>query len=205
MNFNNTISLIKDNLRSPLPGSKAHNEMLTKNRPVSFNNLKNSFKESGVTILLYPKLNSTYSVLIERPIYNGIHSGQISLPGGKKENFDLNLIETALRETEEEIGIKKESINILGCLSTLFIPPSNFMVLPVVGYLNTSPVFNIDKNEVKNIFEYEIEILKDKSILKTKIFNGANYTVEAPYFDINGHSVWGATAMILSEFKYLFR
>jgi len=204
MHFSKVIDQIIKNINLPLPGINAHIEMSPPNRPVNFNNANSFYKESGVTILLYPKLNKTYSVLIERPVYKGIHSGQISLPGGKKEEVDNDLIETALRETEEEIGIKKENINLIGNISELYIEPSNFMVLPVVAYLNFLPDFIIDTNEVKRILEYDIEILKNESLCKTKIFNGANYSVEAPYYDINGYAVWGATAMILSEFKKLF-
>ena len=204
MHFNKTITLIKKNILRPLPGIKAHNEMLPLNRPIDISITNSTHRESGVTVLLYPKFNSIYSVLIERPVYEGVHSGQIAFPGGKKENFDLNLIETALRETEEEVGIKKESITVLGCLSTLYIPPSNYMVLPVVGYLKSLPNFILEKKEVNAIIEYDLDILHNQSLTKTKTFKGANYMVEAPYFDINGYSIWGATAMILNEFKKLF-
>ena len=205
MNFNITISLLKKRLTLPLPGSNAHIEMLPQNRPIDFNSLKNtSFRDSGVALILYSKNNAAYSVLIERATYNGVHSGQISLPGGKKEETDIDLTETALRETEEEIGIKKNSIEILGSLSELYIPPSSFRVLPIVGCLKEHPIFEIEEKEVAHIIEYDIEMLLNQSFDKTKEFKGANYAIEAPYFDINGYSVWGATAMILNEFKKLF-
>lgn len=203
MDFDKTISLLKEKLISPLPGQKAHFEMYPQNRPLNLDISKNiSFRESAVSLLIYPKANATFSVLIERTVYNGIHSGQISLPGGKKENIDLNLSETALRETNEEIGIRKEDIHVIGCLSELYIPPSNFKVFPIIGYIN-SPVFEIDRNEVNSIIEYDIDILLNQTSSKTKLFNGFNYCIEAPYFDINGYSVWGATAMILNELRWL--
>jgi len=205
MLYNNAIAHIKKAFCSPLPGSDAHIEMLPSSRPINFNSLKNtSFRDSGVALILYPKNNTAFSVLIERAVYNGVHSGQISLPGGKKEESDTNLIETALREAEEETGIKKNSIELLGSLSELYIPPSSFRVLPVVCCLKEVPQFEIEVKEVAAIIEYDIDTLIKQSFDKTKKFKGADYAIEAPYFDINGYSVWGATAMILNEFRKLF-
>ena len=163
-------------------------------------------KKSAVMILLYPKNNSIYSVLILRAKYNGTHSGQVSLPGGKFEKCDNDFRETALRETQEEIGVDASKINIVGALTKLFIPPSNFFVFPFVGYLNEEPLFYVNKKEVTEIIEYPISMLINKDIVKSKIFEiKNNISFTAPYFDINGKVVWGATAMILSEFKEVLK
>ncbi|MDD3875612.1 MAG: CoA pyrophosphatase [Bacteroidales bacterium] len=207
MEFAQTILKLKEKLdEKKLPGISAHELMLPKNRPLKIpENLKNPQKLCSVLILLYPKDNSIFSVLTERNTYDGIHSGQISLPGGKQEKFDKDLIETALRESHEEIGIQTELVNVMGTLTPIFIPPSNFWVLPVVGNIKQAPEFKIAVNEVSKLIEYDIKLLLDEKNVKEKMFSGAGYEISAPFFDISGSCVWGATAMILSEFKIILR
>ena len=161
-------------------------------------------KIAAVQILLYTKQESIYFPLMKRTEYNGPHSGQISLPGGKQEEFDLNLEETAKRETEEELGINRKSMNSLFSLSDLFIPPSNFMVTPYLSYINESPIFSPDDNEVHEILEVPLSDLMDNKLVKSKkIKHSSSIIVDTPYFELQNQIVWGATAMILSEFKQL--
>lgn len=157
-------------------------------------------RQSAVMILLYMEGQNIKFPLIVRPEYDGVHSGQVALPGGKHETEDNDLIQTALRETNEEIGVSIEDIQVLGCLSELFVPPSNFNILPVVGVLEEVPDFIPETAEVKELIIADIDCLNDKRKRKRKpmsFYNGTS--VEVPYFDIKNRVVWGATAMILSE------
>ncbi len=202
MEFKKAVHLVQQNICKKLPGGEAHSQMMPIGRVLSDKN-KNSVKQTGVCILLYPEGEKAYSVLIERTTYNGVHSGQIGLPGGKKEETDKDLIFTALRETEEEIGVCKEDIQIIDSLSQLYIPPSQFLVHPVIAYVDYKPEFLIDTAEVKTLILYDIENLIKDFEIKIKVFSGLNYTIEAPCFEINAYSVWGATAMMLNEFRML--
>lgn len=204
MNYAESIQLLRRRLKEPLPGFAAHAQMLPEGRRINTLKWPQLFaKKSGVALILYPENNQTHSVLIERNIYNGIHSGQISLPGGRKEKNDKDLIATALRETYEEIGLPAASLEIIGVLSELYIPPSNFLVLPVIACTPEKPLFIPDTTEVQNIITYNTEILLDAATVGTKTFKGAFYSIEAPFYNVCGYSVWGATAMILSELQWL--
>ena len=157
---------------------------------------------SSVLILLYDDNGDIRVPLIERQKYEGVHSGQISLPGGKHEPGDKNLIDTAIRETCEEIGVPGSRISVIGTLSEIYIPPSNFKVLPVVGYASTKPEFQTDDKEVMSLIEMQLSIITDPSNRSKKnVTIGGDRQMEIPYYDVDGHTVWGATAMILSEFS----
>lgn len=161
---------------------------------------------SSVLILLYPSSENIRFVLMLRPDYDGVHSGQISLPGGKYEDSDESLIYTALREAAEEVGIDPSRVQILGQLTELYIPPSNFIVTPVVGYLTSHPVFIADPMEVAKIIEVTLsEFLDDENVqnAEMKLRNGIKMSV--PAFLIGGNVIWGATAMILSEFREILQ
>jgi len=164
--------------------------------------LSKNAKESAVLILHYEKNNEVFLALIQRTIYEGKHSGQISFPGGKKELNDKSLKETALRETFEEIGIEPKNIEILAELTHLHIPVSNFLVYPFVGELNCSPTFIKQEKEVEQIIEVKLsDILNTKNIIEKEIlWKEKNITFKTPAYKVNGIEIWGATAMILSEY-----
>jgi len=205
MEFFASLDIISRNLQKGLTGAISHIEMMPDNRELkrlmSLNNDK--ARQSAVLILLFPKENEMSSVLIQRQVYNGVHSGQVSLPGGKYEKTDKSLIETALRETEEEIGVKASQIEIMGKLSPLYIPPSDFIVQPVIGFVTQPPCFYINADEVSTLIAYPVHLLNSATCIERRIFSGANYSINAPCFNIMNHYVWGATAMILNEFRYL--
>lgn len=159
----------------------------------------------GVMVLLYPDQHGIHIPLMKRPEYDGAHSGQVSFPGGKLENVDTDLIDTALRETHEEIGVPREQIEVLGNLSELFIIASNFKVLPTVGVVREKPKFIPDPIEVEDVLPMAINALNDYSIRKVKEMRFPPYTIFSPYFDVRGEVVWGATAMMLSELAELVR
>lgn len=190
-------------LKEPLPGQSAQELMMPSLSDKSrFSlNAKKDARIGAVMILFYEDSNQIKIPLIERPKYDGVHAGQISFPGGKHEQGDEDLIETALRETEEEIGIPVDKIEVIGVMSELYIIASNFNVLPVVGYIDQDFSFKKDEREVESIVEAEIAHLMDDSYQKETTLLVRDYEIQAPYFDIEGHVVWGATAMMLSELK----
>lgn len=201
MYFNEFIQTLYQHLEN-LPGEEAHSLMAPYKRP-SAAQIKNESvnpKISAVALLLYPKENNIHFVLTKRPEYEGTHSGQISFPGGKLEEQDATLKHTALRETREEIGIQEEHINVLGELTQVYIPPSNFLVTPFLTYSDYTPEFSLNHEVITIIEPNIIDLLDDKNIISTKVNTKyGNFTV--PAFNFNGHIVWGATAVMLSEFK----
>ncbi len=130
------------------------------------------------------------------------HSGQISLPGGSQEAGE-SLQETALREACEEIGAACAELDVLGQLSPLYIPPSNFLVTPTVGWADQRPDFRCDPREVAELIEVPLSALFDRNVMKREPWTLRGATVEVPFYQIGPHKVWGATAMILSEFSLL--
>ena len=189
-------------LDKPLPGREAQVKMAP--YPVDESRFEENFnkpsKPGGVMLLLYPHNGDIYLPLMKRPTYAGAHSGQVSFPGGKFEQEDVDLRNTALRETEEEIGVRSENIKVIGSLSELFIIASNFKVYPSVGFIKERPVFIPDAVEVESVLEVSLSQLRDTSRRGVEKMTFGNYTIHSPYFDVEGHVVWGATAMMLSEF-----
>jgi len=168
-------------------------------------NAKNP-KESAVLALFYPDRNyNTKILLMLRASYNGVHSAQISLPGGKKEKNDSDLETTALRETEEEIGIFRNDITIIRELTKTYIPPSNFWVTPFMGILEKTPVFTTN-DEVEKLIEVSlVDILDEKSLSSKNLTTSYMVNIDVPCFKLNNYIVWGATAMMLSEIKDLLK
>ena len=187
-----------------LPGVQSHLELAPKNRIQLLKKLKLNSKihDAAVSLCFYPDLNNDVILpLILRNEYDGVHSNQISLPGGKKEYDDLDLIETSKRETFEEIGIIKENMNFQFKLTDIYIPPSNFLVRPYVFTVEDTPLLNPNRNEV-------VKVIKPKltSLMNLNIQNGYinEKKIDCPFFLIENHIVWGATAMILNEFLSIF-
>lgn len=205
MNLSELVGKLEQRLKLPLPGGEAHEPL----RAVPAGSIKPKFehktppKPGGVLILLYEEDGVIKFPLTKRPDYLGTHGGQISLPGGKAEP-DEDIISTALREAEEEIGVARSSINVIGQLSEFFVIPSNFMVTPVIGYLDERPLFNPDPKEVVRVIEGTIDQLIRLDAVQTKEIMAAKiYPMMAPHFEIEGEVVWGATAMILNELRVL--
>ncbi|MFH2095252.1 MAG: CoA pyrophosphatase [Bacteroidota bacterium] len=205
--FNEFISELGHQLNLDLPGRDAHQLMASSitNFPELFEHQGRQPSKSAVLVLLYLKNNEIYSVLIQRPQYQGHHSGQVSFPGGKTEKNDHDLTATALRESYEEIGIIPDKIRISGMLSMFFIPISNMEVYPIVGWIDETPVFKTDTNEVEAVIEYPLRFLFDPSLKKAETLTFKNLRIRAPFYDINGYHVWGATAMIISEFSRVLK
>jgi 8-oxo-dGTP pyrophosphatase MutT (NUDIX family) len=156
-------------------------------------------------ILLYEEDRIIKFPLTKRPEYLGAHAGQISLPGGKAEAGE-DYIQTALREGEEEIGIHPEDVKVIGRLSDFFVIPSNFMIIPVVAYSLTRPVFVPQESEVVKILNGNLDdLVRDEAIQTKEILAAKMYPMLAPHFLIENEVVWGATAMMLNEFRLIVR
>lgn len=196
--------LLEKRLQKPLPGKSAQLKMSSLariQRLMKFPPPEDA-RQSSVLILLYPLAGRIGLVLMLRPEYRGIHSGQISLPGGKFEETDESLIYTALRESQEEIGIDPRQVQIIGQLSEMYIPPSNFLVTPIVGYQTSQPHFTADPKEVAKIIEIQLGDLLDESNIKMKKMKlSLGFSLKVPSYYIDGNIIWGATAMILSELR----
>jgi 8-oxo-dGTP pyrophosphatase MutT (NUDIX family) len=193
--------LLKKEILKGLPGTKVQWEMASSDRMIrNFPRLPGEdARVAAVLILLYPFNDSINTVLMQRHDYNGVHGGQISLPGGKQDPQDKNIIDTAVREANEETGVNKEAINIIGTLTPLFIPISNMIVTPVVAWTTEKPVFNHQPEEVVFLFDADIKKLLDPSSLKTKPMEIHGEIINVKYFDYEGKVIWGATAMIIHE------
>jgi len=191
-------------LTEELPGKVAHKEVAPY-RKLDFTTAEiQNARKSGVLVLFYERGESIYTILMQRNVYDGKHSGQVAFPGGKKEEIDKDIYATALREAKEEVGIKSSDVEVLGQLSNVFIPVSNFYVTPVVGMLHYVPDFIPDEREVDELIELPVEnLLLDEYLQTTKIKMGNGNLLKTPAFVFNKKVVWGATALILNELKYI--
>lgn len=161
-------------------------------------------RKAGVLVLFYPDVKGeTCFVLILRKSYRGVHSGQVALPGGKIEKQDKDLIETALRETEEEIGVKAGTIEVLRPMTELFIPPSNFLVKPTLAKVDYTPKFIKQESEVEEIIQIQLKDFMNTSTQTGWISTSYAKDKEVMCYKLNNYIVWGATAMMLSEMQVL--
>lgn len=202
----NIIERIKQSLTINLPGELAQFKMTPSFRGELVGNFKNNYqiRDSAVLIALFPFNDKICTLLIKRPVYNGVHSGQVSFPGGKFDESDISLENTALRETYEEVGINSSNIELLGSISPLFIPVSNTKVVPYIGLLKEFPKLLLNSREVDYTITVPLLDLKKAETIKEKTLIINNKKIIAPYYDIQNEFVWGATAMIISELTELY-
>lgn len=199
VSFETLLEQLEFQLQRELPGKNAQMKMAPSSR-FDFPEPSKPAKLSSVLILLYPHNDEVFTALIKRASYNGHHSGQVSFPGGKFEKGDKSLIDTALREASEEVGVHYNDVKVLGNISSLLIPVSNIMVLPIIGYTNQRPDFVHDPIEVDQIIEVGLKELSLPSTIKSGIIKVENREIKTPYYSIQNQIIWGATAMIISEF-----
>ncbi len=168
---------------------------------------KQTARKAGVMALFYPSQSlDTHLILILRKTYKGVHSAQVGFPGGKIEPEDQSLLETALRETEEEVGVNAKSISVLKQLTEIYIPPSDFFVQPFLGVTYQTPIFIPQEEEVEALIEVPLTHFMDDKILTTSTLSTSYATnIQVPAFMLNDHVVWGATAMMLSEVRELLK
>jgi 8-oxo-dGTP pyrophosphatase MutT (NUDIX family) len=198
MNNDFTPEYITEKLKT-LPGVEA--QKLMKPHVRTLQPAPESAKKAAVLIVLYYKQNELFTVFIQRPEYNGAHSGQISLPGGMHECSDSDMLATAIREANEEIGLNPLQTNILGALTPLYIEVSNINVHPFVGFSKTEIDFKIDKKEVVHVIETPVKNFLDPANRHIGIIKVRNTEIEAPWYEIQKKQIWGATAMIMAEFS----
>ena len=210
MNYSDFALQVAKIKKLPLPGTSSHYKMAPQIRIQELRAMKKRIvnpRKAGVVALFYPDEGQlTNLLLILRNTYPGIHSNQIGFPGGKAEKNDRNLLEKALRETHEEVGVRPEDIKIIRSLSEIYIPPSNFEVRPYLGLYDKRYPFVKDENEVEELVEVPLNDFMDDSKMTTQILT-TSYAdnIEVPAFKLMGYTVWGATAMMLSEIKELFK
>ncbi len=193
-----------------LPGKTAHYKMAPLERYqylLSLHLDDTKVKKAGIMVLFYPsEKGETHFVLIQRKTYKGVHSNQIGFPGGKWEPIDASMQDTALRETEEEIGVNAANIKVIKALSKVYIPPSNYNVFPFIGLLHYNPKFCRQVEEVEAVLEISLQDFMDDKIIGTKNVTTSYATnLDVPAYLIQGFTVWGATAMMLSEVRELLK
>ncbi|MCK4569849.1 MAG: CoA pyrophosphatase [Bacteroidales bacterium] len=190
-------------LKGELPGLSSQMKMVPAVRRKEIENRSGygDAMKAAVLICFYPEeYGNIHLVLIRRNEYDGVHSGQISFPGGKYEEADSNLFHTALREAEEETNIHIEDVEILGAITSVYIPPSNYIVKPVIGWTSQKPDLIPDPSEVSEILPVSLDELTNPANLQVRKIPHREFNIiGVPCFYIQGHVIWGATAMMLSE------
>lgn len=201
------VELLSAKLKDELPGDRAHFDMTSRARVTINDYLQRGLnhKLSAVTIGLFYD-EQWKLTLMKRPDYDGVHSGQIALPGGKMEPEDATLMFTAIREWQEETGTGIQEAHVLGELSKVYIPVSNYLVHPFVAVLEDTPIWNPDSREVQRILTPTLEELFSPDAKTTrKIPVGPNIWVTAPCYLVEQEVLWGATAMIVRELEMLLK
>ena len=185
----------------PLPGKPAQDLLkpyVSLYKSLEVPQLPNS-REGAVMSLIYPIGNIPHILFIERPVYQGVHSGQIAFPGGKIEKSDRSSLDAALRETYEEVGVNGAQIEVIGPLSQVYVLASTFMVYPFVGILPEKPILIPDGIEVANTLEVPLHHFVESIVKETTMKSALGIDLIAPYYDLEGKKLWGATAMMVSE------
>ena len=197
---------IRRALARPLPGLEAQLRLCPRPRLGQERVLTTEWqpREGAVLLLLYPAGDELHLVLTRRTDTLGSHRGQISLPGGRREAGE-SLSQAALREAYEEIGLPPASVEIFGALTPVPVPVSNHRVTPFVGYIAARPDFRPDPGEVAELIEVPLALLLERATVREEEWMLHGQRVQVPFFALGRHKVWGATAMILSEFVEALR
>jgi len=192
-------------LKNELPGQKAHRLLLPPGRELHPPGDVSTILQSSVLMLLFPYRGKINTCLIRRPPTMRHHGGQIAFPGGRYEDSDQNLVQTALRESCEEIGTDAERLEILGSLTPLYVQVSNFTINPFVGWSESVPDFKIDAREVEELFILPVEEILHHSKYQVQKVSTIHGIFDAPGFYVDPLFIWGATAMVLSEFNEIYK
>ena len=192
---------VRAGLAAPLPGTRGHLGMAPRPRRPLFEHPSELRRAAGL-LLLYPVAGAPYVLLTVRAGALARHGGQVSLPGGGGEPSE-SIHDAALRETLEECGVAPASVEVLGGLTPIQIPVSRFLLYPVIGVASDQPAFRLDTGEVARVVEASLTALTNPANLGRRRQTRDGLDIDVPYFDVSGTEVWGATAMILSEFLHL--
>ncbi|HEX9981220.1 MAG TPA: CoA pyrophosphatase [Flavobacterium sp.] len=208
MDFKTFLQIVPNIAKVALPGDTAHIKMAPPERRELMKKLDSSInpRKAAVLMLVYPQDEIACLSLIRRNSYKGVHSSQIAFPGGKSEEYDASPLYTALRETEEEIGVPREQVNLIAPFSEVYIPPSNFLVSPFLGYAVETPVFIPDSREVVEVLHYPLaDLLDNNKVILSRMATSYSESIEVPVFKFQNETIWGATAMMLSELKEVLK
>ncbi len=193
---------LRRDLAGPLPGKIAQMRMaprLQSSSGESYDTPRDDARRGGVLALFYPQAERLYIPLILRPTYTGVHSGQVGFPGGGYEALDADLTATALREAYEEVGVHPDEVTVLGHLTPLYVYASNYLVQPTVAWVDYRPDFRPDPYEVAQIIEAPLQDLLNPANRQVENWDLRGRSGEVAFFAIAGQTIWGATAMMLSE------
>lgn len=210
MNFRDFEKRIVKVTKMDLPGEAVQFKMAPVERLQELKQIakeRNTAKHAGVMSLFYPSEDfETRLILILRKTYKGVHSAQVGFPGGKLEDEDNTIQDAALRETEEEVGVPRNAISVLKKLTEIYIPPSNYFVQPFLGITTQVPRFIAEEAEVEALIEVELkDFMNDANICLQTLSTSYAASIEVPAFNLNGHIVWGATAMMLNEVREMLK
>ncbi len=198
--FSYFFELLERKLKGPKPGLKAQLKMVTNPRPgnKTYQDVENSCRKAAVLVLLYPWRKKLHLVLTRRTSTVAHHQAQVSFPGGRMDEGE-NTITAAIREAQEELKIIPDSIRILGELTPLYVPPSNYCIYPVVAAAKERPGFMPSPVEVAEVIELPVDHLLDETNIRIENWQLRGMNVHVPFYFFEGHKIWGATAMILAE------
>ncbi len=203
--FEKTIELLRRRLSSELPGPPAHVRMAP-SRAAAAERIQvegRDCREAGVLALLYPRMGEPHLLVTVRRAHLSQHAGQISFPGGRREP-DEALLQTALRETREEVGLDPSLIEVMGALTPLYVPPSNYCVYPFVGFTRAEPDLIPHDYEVERIEHVPLRCFLDRGNLREEDWTIRGERLRVPFYHVEGLTIWGATAMMISEITALF-
>jgi 8-oxo-dGTP pyrophosphatase MutT (NUDIX family) len=198
-------------LQEDLPGPLAHTKVAPADRIKGLEERKwpANAKRSAVSFLLFPKEGKLHTLFMKRQVYQGVHSGQVSLPGGQRDLSDSDLLATAIREYFEETHVQLSSTHYLGQLTEFYIPPSNFLVQPYVAFMEELPPLIPQESEVASLHKISLDELFEPSTFQQEEIiirsrNGENFKIKAPCYKVKELVIWGATAMMISELEWIF-
>lgn len=207
MTLNDFLNIVPKIENSSLPGINSQFKMapeMRKNLGENFDVESRNPRKSAVLALLFPKEDEMHLTFILRKVYKGVHSNQIGFPGGKMEEVDDDFLDTALRETEEEIGVSRANIKVVKQITDVYIPPSNFLVKTFIGYTHTEPSFILQEREVESLIDVPLKSILNHDYVGSKVITTSYaYKIDVPVFTFTEPVLWGATAMMVSEIKDL--
>lgn len=199
---------VRQRVQGPLPGHAAFMALSGYQRPDMGAVLAQvpPPRSSAVLIALHPHQGELHTVLMVRPEYDGVHAGQVGFPGGHREPEDADDAATALREFREEMGTGVEGFTVLRALSPVYIPPSRSLVTPVLAHVDALGALEPDPREVAAVIRTPlVDLLRDDILKHTRVHvRSMGRELQVPYWDVQGHVVWGATALMIAELRELF-